>query len=92
MGYTTLKGAIMNSPHNTSGQTEKTEKPVTPEREAKIRADVRAQILSHLERDLEGDEQLMKEVWEGCDNKEEHEIAKDGLRVIIALVKGAKKP
>jgi hypothetical protein len=36
-----------------------------------------------IERDLEGDEQIMKEVWEQLESEEEDEVAKDQMRRII---------
>lgn len=56
--------------------------PLTHDREMEIRHKVRKAILTALQRDLDGDEQIMKEVWEDC-YKPEYAIAEDELKKVI---------
>ena len=48
-----------------------------------IRALTRKIIINALQRDLAGDEQIMKEVWEDCYGKDELKVAENELRNVI---------
>lgn len=61
-------------------------------RKTEIREMVRAQVAYHVEVDLKGDEQLMKEVWEHMVDGEEVEVAKDELRRILAYLNQPVNP
>lgn len=56
-------------------------------REKEIRRIVRAQVADALERDLKGDERVMKEAWEECVTSEEQAIAESELSAIIELIR-----
>ena len=60
---------------------------VTAKRRREITKIVRDQIVYMLQEDLDGDEVIMKEAWEACDDDEEIAVANDALRAIIALIK-----
>lgn len=48
---------------------------------------VRKQVVDALQADLKGDELVMKEAWEACDDDAELAVADEALREIIALIK-----
>jgi hypothetical protein len=60
---------------------------MTEAREKEIRDMVRDAIAYHVEIDLNGDEQLMKEVWEEMQTKKEFTVAKSELKVILAFLR-----
>jgi len=61
----------------------KDDRPVFLKRTNEIRKMVREQIASHIEKDMGGDEQLMKEVWEEMASVDETEVAKEEMQEII---------
>jgi len=52
-----------------------------------IRSLVRRQLLYYLEKDLKGDELLMKEVWEQCETDDHMVAAKRELEEIIQILR-----
>lgn len=54
----------------------------------RIRKLTRGQIASVLAQDLDGDEQVMKEVWEECRTDDEVNAARAELTRIIAWLRG----
>lgn len=61
-------------------------------REKEIRRIVRAQVVDALNRDLNGDERVMKEAWEECVTSEEQAIAESELSAIIELIRKETTP
>ena len=47
----------------------------------------RSQIVNAIKDDLEGDEQIMKEVWEQCEGDNERAIVRTEMRAIITRIK-----
>ncbi len=62
------------------------DKPLSHERKMEIRKKVRSQLAMLVEGDVNGDEFLMKEVWEDMENDEEMVIARGELRRILAYL------
>lgn len=60
---------------------------IKPHDEARIRKAVRTAIERVLQEDLDGNEMIMKEVWEDCGSMDEERVAKDELSQIIRLIK-----
>lgn len=63
---------------------------VDPNRESDLRRKVRYQLLYYIEEAIEGDEAIMKEVWEACENDAENEVVKDELKKIRSLLESGK--
>jgi hypothetical protein len=84
-----LQHGSVNSDELVKDPTKATCSKCNPEgyRKEMIRQDVRATIIYYLTEDLEGDELLMKEIWEHCDSDEEVEAAKEELRRAIDVVR-----
>lgn len=59
-----------------------------PNDEARICKAVRQAIITVLQADLEGDEQIMKEVWEECGSMDEQYAAQREIAAIITLIQG----
>lgn len=57
-----------------------------------IRTLARKQIIEAIRQDMDGDESLMKEVWEECDSEEEHAEALDMMAKIIVAIEGLDEP
>ena len=59
-------------------------------RNTKIRKMLREQIAEVLRCDLDGDEQVMKEVWEQVESDDEDRIARDELARVIRWLRSGK--
>jgi hypothetical protein len=62
------------------------------ERKTEIRKKVRSQIAGVMQADLDGDEFLMKEVWEDMADDAEMDVAKDEMRRILAFLRQPVNP
>lgn len=60
---------------------------MTEQRRTEIGRLVRRQVIDRLKEDLDGGEDIMKEVWEEMASDEEERRAKQELRAIIAAIK-----
>lgn len=47
-------------------------------------------IIYALQRDLDGDEQIMKEVWEECEDQDDIKVGSDELKQVIKLIRSLK--
>lgn len=57
------------------------------QRTAEIQIMVCETVAAAVERDMRGDEQIMKEVWESCSTKE-HKIAEKEMQSLVELIQG----
>ena len=55
-----------------------------------IRRMTRDAIIYALQRDLDGDEQIMKEVWEECEDQDDIKVGSDELKQVIKLIRSLK--
>lgn len=60
---------------------------MTSAEETEIRVAVCDTIAAAIERDISGDEQIMKEVWERCDEAET-KIAEKEMQAIVDMIRG----
>lgn len=51
-----------------------------------IKDEVRKSLMYYIEQDLEGDELLMKEVYENCEGKKDLKLVEEELKAILEMI------
>jgi len=54
---------------------------------SEIRSLTRRQLIWYLDQGIKGDEHLMKEVWEQCENDDHMAAAEDELKEVVAFLR-----